>query len=305
MKEISIQELAQMVCDLPVNGNLYVKQNGYGELFGIACLNLFESDLIIISHFGGGFASLFDTSTANEEKEMYSWLQYAFAADNKEKIVFLLTEEEVHVEEIPLKELWGVTFRVNQPDSTSYRTLAISECPLFPTRKEAQTWIDERQGMSYDSAFYAEDCSAPKPVLIDSWINNNDDVVTTNNSSVLTFEARITNLRHAIIADITSILKENNLSRIELDGMVKEPTFVLWCDDDGNWYDSPVKAVSLESPGISIDVEDEVENASATLYSEDMDVAFKAFDWLESIRGNVLEAVQAKKLIKNDIHRPR
>ena len=75
---------------------------------------------------------------------------------------------------------------------------------------------------------------------------------------------------------------------------------MLWCDDDGNWYDSQVKAVSLDSPGISIDVEDEVENVSATLYSKYMDVAFKALDWLESIRGNVLEAVQTKKLIKND-----
>ncbi len=300
MQEVSIQELAQMVCDLPVNDNLYVKQNADSELYGITCLNLFESDLIIISHFGGGFASLFDASTTNEEKEMLSWLQYALGADNKEEIVFLLTEEGVHGEEIAPKELWGVTFRVNQPDSTSYRTLAISECPIFPTREEAQTWIDERQGMSYDSAFYAEDCSDPKPVLIDSWVNNNGDVVTTKKLSAPTFKARIKKLRNDIIADIASILKENDLSRIELDDMVKEPAFVLWCDDDGNWYDSQVKAVSLDSPGISIDVEDEVENVSATLYSKYMDVAFKALDWLESIRGNVLEAVQTKKLIKND-----
>lgn len=242
MQEISIQELAQMVCDLPVNDNLYVKQNADSELYGITCLNLFESDLIIISHFGGGFASLFDTSTTNEEKEMHSWLQYTLGADNKEEIVFLLTEEEVH----------------------------------------------------------GEDCSDPKPVLIDSWVNNNGDVVTTKKLSAPTFKARIKKLRNDIIADIASILKENDLSRIELDGMVKEPAFVLWCDDDGNWYDSQVKAVSLDSPGISIDVEDEVENVSATLYSKYMDVAFKALDWLESIRDNVLEAVQTKKLIKND-----
>ncbi|MCD8251913.1 MAG: hypothetical protein LUD40_07955 [Phocaeicola dorei] len=232
MKEISIRNLARMVGEIPVNGNIYVKQNADSELFGITCLNLFDSDLIIISHFGGGFASLFDTSTSNEEKELCSWLQYALGADNNEKIVYLLTGKEVYGEQTPR--------------------------------------------------------------------NDSNDTAITNKSSVSTFITRIINLRDDIIANIASILKENNLSKIELDGMAKEPTFVLWCDDDGNWYDSPVKTVSLDSQGISIDVEDEVENVSNTLYSKYMDVAFKAFDWLEKIRGNVLEAVQAKKLIKND-----
>lgn len=300
MEKISIQKLAKMVCDLPVNGNIHVQQYADSELFGITCLNLFESDLIIISHFGGGFASLFDTSTTNEEKEMCSWLQYALGADNSEKIVYLLTQNEVYGIQSPHNELWGVTFRVNQQDSSSYRTLAISECPIFPTREAAETWINNHRGMGYDTAFYAEDCSDPKPVLIDRWQNDNDDDVTTDKPSVHNFKARIANLRDDIISNIASILKKNNLSEIELDGMVKEPAFVLWCDDDGNWYDSPVKTVSLESQGISIDVEDEVENASATLYSKDMDVAFKNSDWLESIRCNVREAVQAKRLIKNN-----
>ena len=300
MKEISIRNLAQMVGDLPVNGNIYFKQDADSELFGITCLNLFDSDLIIISHFGGGFASLFDTSTTNEEKELCSWLQYALAAENNEKIVYLLTEKEVYGEQPSINELWGVTFRVNQQDSSFYRTLAISECPIFPTREAAETWINEHQGMSYDSAFYAEDCSDPKPVLIDRWQNDNDDAVTINKPSAPTFKARITNLRDDMIANIASILEENNLSEIELDGMVKEPAFVLWCGGDGNWYDSPVKTVSLDSQGISIEVEDKVENVSATLCSKDMDVAFKDPDWLESIRCNVHEAVQAKKLIKND-----
>lgn len=299
MKEISIRNLARMVGDLTANENIYVKQDADSELFGITCLNLFESDLIIISHFGGGFASLFDTSTTNEEKELCTWLQHALAADNSEKIVYLLTEKEVYGEQTPQNELWGVTFRVNHPDSHAYRTLAISECPIFPTREAAETWIDERRGMSYDSAYYAEDCSAPKPVLIDSWLNDSD-ATTTNKSSVPTFTSRIKNLREDIIDNIVSILKENSLSEIELDGMVKEPTFVLWCDDDGNWYDLPVKTVSLDSEGISIDVEDKFENVAATLYSSDADVAFKEPDWLESIRDNILEAIEAKKLIQND-----
>lgn len=232
MEEISIRNLARMVGDLPANGNIYVKQDADSELFGITCLNLFDSDLIIISHFGGGFASLFDTSTTNEEKGLCSWLQYALAADNSEKIVYLLTEKEVYGEQTPQ--------------------------------------------------------------------NDSNDTATTSKSSVSTFTPHITNLREDIISNIISILKESSLSEIELDGMVKEPTFVLWCDDDENWYDSPVKTVSLDSKGINIDVEDEFKNVAATLYSSDVGVAFKNPDWLKSIRDNVLEAIQAKKLIQND-----
>lgn len=300
MKEISIKELARLVGDLPVNGNIYVKQCADSELFGITCSNLFESDLIIIVHFGGGFASLFDTSTTNEEKNMCSWLQHALGADNSKKIVYLLTVNEVY-EERPLRqELWGVTFRVIQPDTPSYRTLAISECPIFDTREAAEIWISKRRGGSYDSAYYAEDCHEPKPVLVDSWLNDSDDAATTNKFSISAYTARSKNLRDDIIANIDSVMKKNGLSEIELGGMVKEPAFVLWCDEDGNWYDSPVKTVSLDSPGISIDVEDEVKNISATLYSKDMDMAFKNPDWLNSILDNVLEAIDAKKLIKND-----
>lgn len=232
MKEISIRNLSRMVGDLPVNGNIYVKQDADSELFGITCLNLFDSDLIIISHFGGGFASLFDTSTTNEKKGLCSWLQYALAADNSEKKVYLLTGKEVYGEQTPQ--------------------------------------------------------------------NDSNDTATTCKSSVPTFTPHITNLREDIITNIISILKESSLSEIELDGMVKKPTFVLWCDDDENWYDSPVKTVSLDSKGINIDVEDEFENVAATLYSSDVGVAFKNPDWLESIRDNVLEAIQAKKLIQND-----
>lgn len=232
MKEISIRELARMVCELPVNENIYVQQHADSELFGITCSNLFESDLIIISHFGGGFASLFDASTNNEEKEMCSWLQDALEADNREKIIYLLTEKEVYDKQ--------------------------------PTQ------------------------------------NDSDDAIPTNKSSVPTCTVNTKKLRKDIITNIVSLLKENDLSEIQLEGMIKEPTFVLWHDDNRNWYDSPVKTVSLNSPGISIDVEDKFENVAATLYSNDGDKAFQDSDWLKSLRDNVLEAIEAKKLIRNN-----
>lgn len=303
MKEISIQELTRMVCDLPVNGNIYVKQHLDSELFGITCLNLFESDLIIISHFGGGFASLFDTSTTNEKKEMYSWLQYALGTDNSEKIVFVLTEEEVHGEQLPPKELWGVTFRVTQSDSTSYRTLAISECPIFNAREAAETWINEHKGMSYDSAFYAEDCSEPKAVLIDRWTSNSEDMpleTETMASLGTDFTDRIYSLRKDIITNITSILKENLLSEINFKGIITDMTDVLWCEGNGTWHDSPVTAVSLTAKGISLTVEDADEEICDTLDSENFDLAFTNPAWLASIRDNILEAIDTTKHLKND-----
>lgn len=301
MKEISVNELARMVCDLPVNGNVYVKQHADSQLFGITCLNLFESDLIILSHFGGGFSAMFDTSVTNEEKEMYSWLQHAFEAGDNEKTVYLFDEKEVVGN--PQQELWGVTFRVNQPDSRSYRTLAISECPIFPTQEEAEAWIDRHKGLRYDSAFYAEDCSEPKAVLIDRWTHNREDVTSeteTMASLATDFTGRIRSLRKDIISNIISIFKVNHLSEIDFKGIITNMTDVLWCEGDGTWHDSPVIAVSLTEKGISLTVEDADEEVSDTLDSENFDLAFTNPAWLASIRDNILEAIDTTKHLKND-----
>lgn len=301
MKEISIRELAKMVCNLPANGNIYVQQHVDSQLFGITCLNLFESDLIILSHFGGGFSAMFDTSVTNEEKEMYSWLQHAFGAGDNEKTVYLLDEKEAVGG--PQHELWGVTFRVNQPDSHSYRTLAISECPIFPTQEEAEAWIDRHKGLRYDSAFNAEDCNEPKAVLIDRWMHNSEDAsfkTETTVPLVTDFTGRINNLRKDIISNIVSILKENHLSEIDFKGIITEMTDVLWCEGDGTWHDSPVTAVSLTGKGISLTVEDTYEGVSDTLDSENFDLAFTNPAWLAGIRDNILEAIDLTKHLKND-----
>lgn len=301
MKEISIRKLARMVSDLPVNGNVYVKQHVDSQLFGIACINLFESDLIILSHFGGGFSAMFDTSVTNEEKEIYSWLQHAFETGDNEKTVYLLDEKEVVGD--PQQELWGVTFRVSQPDSRSYRTLAISECPIFPTQEEAEAWIDLHKGLRYDSAFYAEDCSEPKAVLIDRWTYNREDVTSeteTMASLATDFTGRIRSLRKDIINNIISIFKVNHLSEIDFKGIITDMTDVLWCERDGTWHDSPVTAVSLTEKGISLTVEDADEEVSDTLDSENFDLAFTNPAWLASIRDNILEAIDTTKHLKND-----
>lgn len=295
MKEISINQLAKIVYDLLVKEKIVVRQKSTNELLGITCLDIFDSDLIIISQIGGGFAAIFDTSTDNEEVEMCTWLQNIFQSSDYDKTVYLLDKEEVFPELQSMNELWGVTFKVSQPNCHPFRTLSISECALFSSREEAEAWIDIYRGMSYDSAFYSEDCSEPKAVLIDSWQCSNKD--KTFNIVVPNFTGRINNLREDIIGNIISILKENELSEILLDGIIEEPTYVLWFGGKF-WYDSPVTAVSLTDKGISIDVEDKIENVSTTLYSNDADLAFKNLSWLESIRDNVLEAIKAAKAMK-------
>ncbi len=302
MKEISINQLAKKVCDLPVKEKIVVRQKSTNELLGITCSDIFDSDLIIVSQIGGGFAAIFDTSTDNEEVEMCTWLQNIFQSSDYDKTVYLLDKEEVFPELQSMNELWGVTFKVSQPNCHPSRTLSISECALFSSREEAEAWIDIHRGMSYDSAFYSEDCSEPKAVLIDSWQRNNEDKtsIATVNNVVPNFTGRINNLREDIIDNIISILKENELSKILLDGIIEEPTYVLWFGGK-SWYDSPVTVVSLTDKGISIDVEEQFENVSTTLYSNDADLAFKNLSWLESIRDNVLEAIKATKAIKKDI----
>ena len=106
------------------------------------------------------------------------------------------------------------------------------------------------------------------------------------------FTSQINNLRNDIISNIIKILNENNLTEIELIGIIEEPTSVLWTDGE-TWYDSPVTKVSLADKGISVDVEDEYENAAATLDSVDMDLAFQNLSWLDNIHNNILEAIKS------------
>ena len=87
MKEIPINQIAKIVCDLPVKEKIVVRQKSTNGLLGITCSDIFDSDLIIISQIGGGFAAIFDTSTDNEEVEMCTWLQNIFQSSDYDKTV--------------------------------------------------------------------------------------------------------------------------------------------------------------------------------------------------------------------------
>ncbi|GAB6013559.1 hypothetical protein [Viscerimonas tarda] len=105
-----------------------------------------------------------------------------------------------------------------------------------------------------------------------------------------TFQERIDELREEIIQSIVNILKSNYLQEIELlDDEQCDVTYVVWFDNDGNAYDSPVKKVSLDDGSICLDVYDEYYNISSTLYCYDLGCMH--LDWLENIRENILETI--------------
>lgn len=118
------------------------------------------------------------------------------------------------------------------------------------------------------------------------------------------FYPQLNQMRKKLIDSIVSILKENNLMKIDLDGIIPELIYVVWHDDDGEWHDSPIVAVSLHEEGIAIDVADTTDNIEETLYNDGTNpVAFNNFYWLDGIRDNILEAIEATRNIQNDTQR--
>jgi hypothetical protein len=117
------------------------------------------------------------------------------------------------------------------------------------------------------------------------------------------FQERINELREEIIQSIVNIMKSNGLQEIKLlDDEQCDITYVVWFDNDGNAYDSPVKKVSLDDDNsICLDVYDEYENISSTLYAYDLGCMH--LDWLENIRENILYAIHknSKKHYHNSI----
>lgn len=168
MTEITISEIARKIYDLPAGKKLYFRHHVDHDLFGVIKLDIFECDSILISRFGGHNTSVFDATMDYTPKGISSWVQDVVEA-NEYETVFLMEESEVY----PRKhELWGITFRTSNDDGTTYRTLAISEIPLFPSREKAEKWISDRPEGPFDSAFPAKICDEPKAVLIDQWEEN-------------------------------------------------------------------------------------------------------------------------------------
>lgn len=101
------------------------------------------------------------------------------------------------------------------------------------------------------------------------------------------YQSRVNELRLEIVVSIINLLKEHELKELELDDDLDDLCYVVWFDNEGNAYDSPVRKVSLDKNGISLDVVDEDTGFAATLYSYDL--GCQNLDWLCKLYENMLD----------------
>jgi len=98
---------------------------------------------------------------------------------------------------------------------------------------------------------------------------------------------RIKALRREIIARIVATMKEHGLREVRLntdddtpEGQA-DPVYVLWVDDNGNWYEAPVKRVTMDGEYIRLHCEDD-NDGDVTIESHEF--ACRNLYWLEEIR---------------------
>lgn len=104
------------------------------------------------------------------------------------------------------------------------------------------------------------------------------------------YQQKVNELRKEIVNSIINLLKEHGLEELELDDDLDDLCYVVWFDNNGNAYDSPVRKVSLDENGICLDVEDEDTGFDAALYSHDL--GCQNLDWLCKIHGNILDMLE-------------
>lgn len=101
------------------------------------------------------------------------------------------------------------------------------------------------------------------------------------------YQQKVNELRKEIIDSIINLLNEHELKELKLDDDLEDLCYVVWFDNEGNAYDSPVRKVSLDKNGISLDVVDEDTGFTATLYSYDL--GCQNLDWLCRLYENMLD----------------
>lgn len=100
-------------------------------------------------------------------------------------------------------------------------------------------------------------------------------------------------LRRVITAQIVAMMKEHNLEEIELntdddtpEGLC-DPAYVHWADNDGYWFEAPVKKVILNSDGIEL----YCENEHGHVIIGPLDFACQMVEWLEDIRMGIIKTL--------------
>lgn len=104
------------------------------------------------------------------------------------------------------------------------------------------------------------------------------------------YQQKVNELRKEIVNSIINLLKEHGLEELELDDDLDDLCYVVWFDNRGNAYDSPVRKVSLDKNGISLDVEDEETGFTDTLFSYDL--GCQNLNWLCRIHENILDMLE-------------
>lgn len=104
------------------------------------------------------------------------------------------------------------------------------------------------------------------------------------------YQQKVNELRKEIVNSIINLLKEHGLEELELDDNLDDLCYVVWFDNNGNAYDSPVRKLSLDENGICLDVEDEDTGFDAALYSHDL--GCQNLDWLCKLHGNILDMLE-------------
>lgn len=104
------------------------------------------------------------------------------------------------------------------------------------------------------------------------------------------YEQKVYELRREIVNAIIDLLKEHDLKELKLLNAPEDFCYVIWFDNAGNIYDSPVKKVSFDKDGICLYVEDEETGFTAVLYGYDF--ACQNLDWLCIIYENIFDTLK-------------
>lgn len=118
------------------------------------------------------------------------------------------------------------------------------------------------------------------------------------------FEARIEELRADLIESVIEILKQNNLKEIQLSYLMRDPTFVIWFDDNGFPHECQVVKVSYYENVILFSVlyqetSDDVEEVhQIEEINSRHNLGAKNIDWINDVRSNILETLELNKTNK-------
>lgn len=103
-------------------------------------------------------------------------------------------------------------------------------------------------------------------------------------------------LRKALQEEIVSLLKERNITELQLefDEDSQSPTYVVdYCHRYDAWYEKQVTAVGICKDGDwYLKVYDNQEDEHSTIYASETTLATNNIDWLLGIRDNICEILK-------------